>query len=140
LLSISALCACPKPGQGRRAGGLSLRCGFRGAVAAAVPVRQFTDDPTLLRGLIGLAEEPGRWQSDPRFAALAPYAARACTEEGLSLPLAPGRYYLLVGETGGGLYGGLIENGLRRKITISPGEWEALSIGLDDLSYRWEGL
>ena len=116
-----------------------VKCDFRNGWVAIVPEDSYPDDDEfIMQALIGFTEEPDFWADQDTYSGLAKHAAKRCTRRGESFDLEPGAYFVLVGQAGTfGRRGSYQNNGLRRRVTLGPGEKLDIDLEGDDLNHTW---
>jgi hypothetical protein len=118
---------------------VSVRCSFNNGWVSVLPAASYpSDDTFLMQALIGFSQEPEFWASQSEYAELERYAARRCSERMQRFEVPAGDYFVLVGESGTfGRRGGYDRNGYRRRIRVSSGSPEVLSLRPSDLTITW---
>ncbi len=119
--------------------GASVRCTFTNGWVSLVPVDAYpADDTFLMQALIGLTEEPDFWGGESEYAALEPYAARRCSDSPQRFNLPAGEYFVVVGEAGTFNRRGTYDrNGFRRRIRLSDGSPQEVTVRRTDLTLTW---
>ncbi len=118
---------------------VQISCSFRQGWAALVPVDDYpADDEFVMQALIGFTEQPDFWKDQNEYASLAEYAAKPCTRRGETFDVAPGAYFVLVGEAGTfGRRSTYQNNGYRERIRLSANESKDIDLSGDDLNHTW---
>lgn len=121
-----------------QAGAVNVSCTFPNGWVTVLPVAKYPkDDSFVMQALIGFTQDPRFWGSEPEYAPLKPYAAKRCGSSSVSFAVAPGDYWLLVGQEGTfSARGRYDKNGVKRKITVTAAG-ATYGIGASDLVQTW---
>lgn len=121
-----------------QAGAVNVSCAFPNGWVTVLPVGKYPkDDSFVMQALIGFTQDPRFWGSEPEYAPLKPYAAKRCTSAAVSFSVAPGDYWLLVGQEGTfSARGRYDKNGVKKKITVTAAG-ATYGVGASDLVQTW---
>jgi hypothetical protein len=122
-------------GQLGAPGVFTIACRFPDGWVAVLPAHLYDPgDDSLMRALVGLAEEPDSWRQDSQYASFEPYAAQRCGAQAANIDRYPGEYVILVGWAGRGVEE---DNGHVEAATLQPGQVVACSYSNTDLTSDW---